>query len=133
MNFRFAELPRKAQLIPTVATNLMISKDQNFKKSTISQYFSTSSCATDCGRQTQKGICSVCLKDPQSTVVILSDKISKLDSKFSMVLKICQTCRGRTNNTNCISLDCPVLFILNRTKREHDQIEYFNKILTDLF
>lgn len=63
-------MPRKQiQALPT-EFELM----NNNKKSTISQYFSTMSCAV-CGNQTHKGLCDVCLTKPQSTVVALNYKM----------------------------------------------------------
>lgn len=81
-------LPRKTQLLSSfaltsVAENLKISK-----KSTISQYFSTTNCITECGNQTRKGICENCLQQPQKSLVILHDKITKLERRYDSVTRV---------------------------------------------
>lgn len=85
---RMTNLPRKTQLLSSfaltsVAENLRISK-----KSTISQYFSTTNCITECGNQTRKGICENCLQKPQMTLVKLHDKITKLEKRYDSVTRV---------------------------------------------
>lgn len=119
------ELPRKQILLannPNLVTNTT-------KKSTISQYFSTDACLTDCGTQTNKGVCNQCGTETQKTCAILCSKIAKLDRNLNKINIICQSCCGRLNETICCSVDCPVLYKKNRFQREHNQIENYRQIL----
>lgn len=44
------------------------------KKSTISQFFLTTCCAV-CGQQSQNGMCTSCVEQPQVSTVILHEKV----------------------------------------------------------
>lgn len=125
----FADLPRKVTTLPTVSNASTIMNRNDTKKSTISQYFSTTNCAADCGSQTQTGLCNRCLKLPHASTVRLAEKIANLDRKYAMVNRICQSCCGRQSETTCKSLDCPVLYVLHTTTRDHKQIAYFKELL----
>lgn len=57
------------------------------KKSTISQYFSVTSCAS-CEQQTHEGLCNLCLKKPQSTMVILQDKLKQWEDRLHNIRKV---------------------------------------------
>lgn len=88
VNDWFAELPRKQQFIPMLIKSGDSLGDK--KKSTISQYFSTTSCAADCGQQcrNEAGICENCRSQPQKTVALLSEKIFQLERKAFTVQKV---------------------------------------------
>lgn len=59
-------MPRKhVSYLPVISPN---------KKSTISQYFVTISCAI-CGDQTKDGICEICSNDSQNSTLILQNKV----------------------------------------------------------
>lgn len=148
---RFADLPRKSQYllsfqatIPStkvgtlrslLQSNPPIAEQGASKKSTISQYFSTTNCVCDCGGQTQAGICSKCLRaeNRQKSTLIISDKICQLDRKVNLCQEICSSCCGRAFQTKCTSLDCPVLFMLNRWQRDSKQMDYFRQLLAENF
>nr|XP_016928563.1 DNA polymerase zeta catalytic subunit isoform X2 [Drosophila suzukii] len=128
----FASLPRKLLMTPAVGTANELAGAKG-AKSTISQYFSTTSCVIDCGRQTKAGICPDCLKNASKCVVVLSDKTARLDRGYQLTRQICQACCGRLGNLQCDSLDCPVLYVLEGKRRELQQIEHFHKLLEDHF
>ncbi|XP_017078698.1 DNA polymerase zeta catalytic subunit isoform X1 [Drosophila eugracilis] len=128
----FASLPRKLLMTPAVGTANELAGAKG-AKSTISQYFSTTSCVIDCGRQTKAGICPECLKNASKCVVFLSDKTARLERSYYLTRQICQACCGRLGNLQCDSLDCPVLYVLEGKRRELQQIEHFNKLLGDHF
>lgn len=130
---RFADLPRTYQSLTMTSTASTIITKNNAKKSTISQYFSTTSCVIDCGEQTQNGICANCQRQPHKSAVILSLKVTHLERKFSMAQRLCESCCGRSYHTDCNSLDCPVLFVSNTWKRENKQLEYFRELLERQF
>lgn len=150
----FADLPRKSQYMLSldVASNIL-SKSKQFssdatlvrgvagvssaaaKKSTISQYFSSTNCVCDCGEHTQNGICSGCLRPQkaQQSTLILTDKCMQLERKLSLCNEICSSCCGQLRDNSCVSLDCSVLFMANRWKRESKQIEFYRQLLTKHF
>lgn len=68
-------MPRKQiQYLPTSSPSIQ-------KKSTISQYFSVTSCAC-CDKQTQDGLCASCLQNVQKSMVILQDKVKLWEKKL---------------------------------------------------
>ncbi|XP_017012504.2 DNA polymerase zeta catalytic subunit isoform X1 [Drosophila takahashii] len=128
----FASLPRKLLMTPAVGTANELAGARG-AKSTISQYFSTTSCVIDCGRQTKAGICQDCLKNASKCVVVLADKTARLERGYQLTRQICQACCGRLGSLQCDSLDCPVLYVLEGKRRELQQIEHFHKLLADHF
>lgn len=154
----FVDLPRKSQytLSLDVASNILSKSNQPrsdpfgdsllapatsdvsggpAKKSTISQYFSTTNCVCDCGERTQNGICSGCLQPyrVQQSVVILADKCMKLERKLNLCQEICSSCCGQSIDSKCNSLDCSVLFMLNQWKRDSQQIQFYRQLLCKHF
>lgn len=150
----YADLPRKSQYMLSldVASNILtkswdISTEKSLikgvagvtgaaaKKSTISQYFSSTNCVCDCGEHTQNGICSKCLEPHrvQQSVLILMDKCMQLERKLNLCLEMCSTCCGQLIDNKCMSLDCSVLFMLNRWKRDSKQIHFYRQLLCKHF
>lgn len=149
----FADLPRKTQYMLSldIAANILNhtkpSTDKfgmmmdgsgattTMKKSTISQYFSSTNCVCDCGGHTQNGICSMCLEPRrrQQSVLILNDKCMQLERKLNLCLEICSACCGQTVENKCKSLDCSVLFMLNQYQRESKQIHFYRQLLRKHF
>lgn len=156
----FTDLPRKAQYLLSldIASNVInannvgthdMSMNESVirgvagvtyasaatKKSTISQYFSSTNCICDCGGHTQHGICSKCLepKRRQQSTLILSDKCIRMERKYRLCQDICSACCGNVVDNKCISLECPVLFMLNRWKRDSKQIQFYRQILDKHF
>ncbi|XP_040158873.1 DNA polymerase zeta catalytic subunit [Anopheles arabiensis] len=103
------------------------------KKITISQYFSTTNCIVDCGKQTHHGVCKDCRQQPQRALVHVMNKVNKLERKLVLTEKMCRSCCQRTFETACISLDCPVVFSLNRRELEHKQAQYYRDLIEELF
>lgn len=144
VNQWYAELPKRLQAIaykPSIDAYSSSSHHHNHykslamratttaKKSTISQYFSTTACVTDCGAQTKTGLCLNCLKKPKQSAIILANKINQLERKLSLVVSLCQSCCQRANDIECKSLDCPVLFVKNYRERDAKQIPYLRELL----
>lgn len=140
----FADLPRKNQYLLSLeaASKVMTATASDVnqstmvgKKSTISQYFSTTNCVCDCGGHTQNGICDICLRSErkQLSAVILADKCLQLERKVNLCLEICGSCCGQNTDKKCTSLDCSVLFMLNRWKRDSKQIEFYRQLLSEMF
>lgn len=102
-------------------------------KSTISQYFSTTNCIIECGRQTKEGICTECARMPNKCVVTLQAKLAQLDRGYRLTQQICQACCGRLGDLQCGSLDCPVLYVLEVKRRELQQMPFIRKQLEERF
>ncbi|XP_055836926.1 DNA polymerase zeta catalytic subunit [Episyrphus balteatus] len=131
VNEWFASLPRKI-LFNTAITSTTETVSLNaIKKSTISQYFSSTKCIVDCGQQTKQGICSLCSLDVSNTVVSLEEKISKLQRGYYLTQFICQSCCGRPNFITCTSFDCPVLYVLEMKKRDLAQVYQIRSTMND--
>lgn len=126
IHFRFAELPRRQQFIPPVTSTTSLST----RKGTISQFFSTTTCVT-CDNQTHQNICARCRSDSQKTVLVITEKILNLERKAATIKAICESCCRRGFDTDCISLDCPVLYTSIRAKRELNQVELYRDILEE--
>lgn len=150
VNQWFADLPRKSQYLLSLETASKVMASTKFtndandfnhppnathKKSTISQYFSTTNCACDCGGHTQNGICNDCLKPErrQSSAFILNEKCLRLERKLHLCREICASCCGQSTDTKCLSLDCSVLFMLNRWERDSKQIDFYRQLLCEQF
>uniref|UniRef100_A0A1Q3FV46 DNA polymerase zeta catalytic subunit n=3 Tax=Culex TaxID=53527 RepID=A0A1Q3FV46_CULTA len=141
VNQWYNDLPRKALMLHNTGggggkgkgSSLLSSELQLPKKSTISQYFSTTSCVGDCGNQTHRGVCAECLGKPQRTVCYVINKINRLERRVELGQKMCKSCCQRTFETACTSLDCPVLFVINRRTREHGQVQYYRDLLEEMF
>ncbi|KAJ6660281.1 hypothetical protein lerEdw1_017981 [Lerista edwardsae] len=77
----YHELPR-IQKAATTSHN-----EQENRKGTISQYFTTLRCPV-CDELTQHGICSKCRNQPQHVVAILNQEIRELERKHEHLVKI---------------------------------------------
>lgn len=156
VNQWFNDLPRKSQYLLSldIASNVMnslnadepinqsivrgiagVTRNAAAKKSTISQYFSSTNCVCDCGGHTQNGICLNCLlpQHRQQSILALTDKCMQLERKLNLCEEICRSCCGQSVDSKCISLDCSVLFMLNRWKRDSKQIQFYRQLLDKHF
>ncbi|XP_065368468.1 DNA polymerase zeta catalytic subunit [Calliphora vicina] len=135
VNEWFANLPRKILLTPALSTaNEIIScPNSKSKKSTISQFFSTTNCIVDCGRQTKQGICMECSQNSTRSMIVLQSKISKIERSYLSTQHICQACCGRVGDLKCGSLDCPVLYVLEVKRRDLQQIMHFRNLVEARF
>ncbi|CAH0553547.1 unnamed protein product [Brassicogethes aeneus] len=120
----FNQMPRKhIQVLPTSSPG---------KKSTISQYFSTTSCAS-CGEQTKTGLCNDCCLNAQTTVVNLTQKIKKWEQNNYEVNLICQSCTKSVVDISCASLDCPIYYRRVQTGRDLQQSSFARQLLLSEF
>lgn len=138
----FAELPRKRIVVPTTLPTISLRRallsdkqptGMTAKKSTISQYFSTTSCPSDCGAQTQSGtLCVDCLASPQHSAVLLSTKIGRLERKRSQLQRVCASCCSRPlrDDVTCRSLDCPVLYVTTSCVRQFEEVTFLRQVLS---
>uniref|UniRef100_A0A182NQU6 DNA polymerase n=1 Tax=Anopheles dirus TaxID=7168 RepID=A0A182NQU6_9DIPT len=90
----YNDLPRKTLMlhntggVGTVGNVVTAAEPQAHKKSTILQYFSTTNCIVDCGRQTQHGVCKDCRKQPQRALTHVMNKVNKLERKLELTEKV---------------------------------------------
>lgn len=137
VNQWYAELPKRIQATaaykPIESTNNLpqLSLHRSTKKSTISQYFASTACVTDCGAQTKNGLCINCVKQPNQSAIILANKINSLERKVFLVENLCQSCCKRTYDIDCKSLDCPVLFVRSYRQRDAKQVSYLRELLQE--
>ncbi|XP_012150991.1 DNA polymerase zeta catalytic subunit isoform X2 [Megachile rotundata] len=101
------------------------------QKLTIKQFFGTIVCAV-CGDQTQKDICTNCIEKPYQAVTILHEKIRWLERTYHELNTICQSCVGCTDEPECESLDCPVLYRLAQSRRDLVKVPYLNQIVCNI-
>ncbi|CAH1283426.1 unnamed protein product [Diabrotica balteata] len=124
LNIWFNQMPRKkTQYLPGSTTPK--------KKSTISQYFSTSNCVS-CEEQTQTGICEQCQARPQTTMVTLMEKMRNWEKNSQNILMVCQSCTSSPMEVKCISLDCPVYYRRIQTSRDEQQTTYIRQLLASI-
>uniref|UniRef100_A0A4Y0BKG0 DNA polymerase zeta catalytic subunit n=1 Tax=Anopheles funestus TaxID=62324 RepID=A0A4Y0BKG0_ANOFN len=140
VNQWYNELPRKTLMLHNTGgvpadqlTTLAKTDQQQHKKVTISQYFSTTNCIVDCGKQTHHGVCKDCRQQPQRALVHVMNKVNRLERKLELTEKMCRSCCQRTFETACISLDCPVLFSLNQRTLEYKQVQYYRDLIDQMF
>ncbi|XP_069463876.1 DNA polymerase zeta catalytic subunit [Ambystoma mexicanum] len=119
----YDELPRVQKASSTARS------EQDSRKGTISQYFTTLHCPV-CDDLTQHGICSNCRNRPQHVAVILNQEIRELEHKQDQLAKICKNCTGcHDRQIQCVSLNCPVLFKLSSVSRELSKAPYYRQLL----
>nr|XP_020660991.1 DNA polymerase zeta catalytic subunit [Pogona vitticeps] len=119
----YHELPR-IQKAATVSHT-----EQEGRKGTISQYFTTLHCPV-CDELTQHGICNKCRSQPQHVLVVLHQDIRELERKHEHLVKICKNCTGCLDHQiPCVSLNCPVLFKVSRVSRELSKAPYLRQLL----
>ncbi|KAM7346127.1 DNA polymerase zeta catalytic subunit [Cochliomyia hominivorax] len=136
VNEWFANLPRKVLLTPALSAASEIipqSTNTKSKKSTISQFFSTTNCIVDCGRQTKDGICPQCSQNSTRSMIVLQTKILKIERSYLSTQYICQACCGRVGDLKCGSLDCPVLYVQEVKRRDLQQIMHFRNLVDERF
>lgn len=100
------------------------------QKLTIFQYFGNIVCAA-CGQTSNRALCSDCQSRPTDTLVMLNEKLRWLERVNEQVLSICQSCIGRQNNADCISLDCPVLYRRAQSQRDYTQVAQLERIIKE--
>ncbi|XP_075227107.1 DNA polymerase zeta catalytic subunit [Lycorma delicatula] len=120
----YTDLPRKHH------TYLPTAVPTGIKKATISQYFATVNCII-CQKQAINGICDECQLQTQRLATELAMKINNWERKYYLSNKLCQSCCGRSDNIDCISLDCPVFYKLHQTKRDLNQSAYIQQLQHD--
>ncbi|XP_032687505.1 DNA polymerase zeta catalytic subunit isoform X2 [Odontomachus brunneus] len=100
-------------------------------KSTIRQFFHSVACVT-CGELTNKEVCTECVSQPSRTIVVLLEKICKLERTHQQIANICHSCIGRLGDIECASLDCPVLYQMVQARKELAQVPYLNNIIKEM-
>ncbi|XP_072356139.1 DNA polymerase zeta catalytic subunit [Scyliorhinus torazame] len=119
----YHELPRIQKAFSTARN------EQDARKGTISQYFTTLHCPV-CDELTQLGICNKCRSNPQQVAVILHQEIREWEWKQARLLKICRNCSGCVDRqVQCVSLDCPVLYKLFTVSRDLTKAPYLRQLL----
>ncbi|XP_067841160.1 DNA polymerase zeta catalytic subunit isoform X2 [Heptranchias perlo] len=119
----YHELPRVQKAFSTARN------EQDGRKGTISQYFTTLHCPV-CDELTQLGICSKCRSNPQQVAVILHQEIREWEWTHAQLLKICRNCTGCVDRqVQCVSLDCPVLYKLFSVSRDLTKAPYLRQLL----
>lgn len=135
--FRFANLPRKGPACEFAKTSGKLSLDRRRASvrnvGTISQFFTTSSCLVDCGRQTKDSVCCHCRHDSQRSVLLLEMKAARLERALLTTQQLCQACCGRVGDLYCDSLDCPVRFVLEKKRRDVVQMLHLRCVLEEKF
>lgn len=129
---RFDELRRNKLLkFEDVILTKDIINDNHYqrKPSTIAQYFSNTECLADCGRQAKKFICDECKMQPQKVAFVLSRRMQSIERKFRQIEEICQSCCGRRHDTQCSSLDCPILYVRTKRGRKVQQLDLLDECL----
>ena len=106
----------------------------------ISNFVFSTDCVL-CGKQRESAkeqLCKSCKSLDQLTMYKLRMGIQKSEIKLMNLIKICQICTANYNvNTNikneCISIDCPNIFLLLNAKQEFKQSEFIRKTIDELF
>ncbi|XP_014475827.1 PREDICTED: DNA polymerase zeta catalytic subunit isoform X2 [Dinoponera quadriceps] len=100
-------------------------------KSSIRQFFQSVACVT-CGGQTSKGVCAECASQPGRTVLVLLEKICRLERTHRQIADICRSCTGRSGDVECVSLDCPVLYQMAQARKELARVPYLNGVVREI-
>lgn len=120
----YSGLPKKQLLnLHTIAPNK--------RKATIAQYFRSVQCLA-CGVLTPLTLCQDCQLTPSHSLSLLSQNIGKLERKYQILQKICDSCCGRNYETDCVSLDCPVFFRRHQAKNDKMQTNILYTTIAEL-
>lgn len=123
----FTSMPRRQ------APSLPSALPSGVKKATISQYFATVSCAVCHDQSCTSGVCDRCRERPQTVAVSLAAQLHGWERRRHLVLRVCQSCCGRSNNIDCRSLDCPVLYARADAERQLAHEPVFRKLQQEYF
>ncbi|KAI0225627.1 DNA polymerase zeta catalytic subunit [Lamellibrachia satsuma] len=122
----YTQLPKTVRVMPPAFYN-----EQN-KKGTISQYFTSLSCPV-CEEVTNHGMCDRCRRDPQRRAVVLSNRIRHAERALLQISQICASCMSMVDTSQpCVSLDCPVLYRHHRASGQFNQVLHLEQLKTKL-
>lgn len=97
---------------------------------TLHKYFSPRQCPVCENKTVTQEICNDCMKDSQTSVIVISEKIKSLETKFNATVKMCQSCNGNNDIIQeCNSIECPNLFRYTQAKLDLSNISYLNQLL----
>ncbi|XP_063988872.1 uncharacterized protein LOC135168522 [Diachasmimorpha longicaudata] len=124
VNTWYREMPHRHILNNPIA----VPSDKH--KQTIFQYFGNIICAA-CGQTSNKALCSDCQSRPSDTLVMLNEKLRWLERVYREITTVCQSCTGRGDYPECVSLDCPILYRRIEAHRQLSQGTQLEKIIHD--
>ena len=111
--------------------NMKVSRQQGI----IPQYFVNKRCVgcefSVLNNPNTEPLCETCLRNPQKTVLALSQKIFKCDKAQRQLQDICFCCAKKT--ILCKSLDCPILYARIGADSNSVPLDKLNTILRTLF
>lgn len=125
---RYTSLPR---LLPTATLNVMPNDTGALRKTTISQYFESSSCLLCDEPAGANGICPSCAANKQKSALMLNSLRRLREKDFTDIVKICLFCSAnRGIEQECISMDCPVFYRRVKTSRNFLMAEKLREVLS---
>jgi hypothetical protein len=126
----------KLKPLPRLTSTLLEQESGARSKGVIPHYFITRQCPI-CLQRVQTSaslsnspICSQCLRQPNKVATKLSSWIGLWDGKLNDLDSTCRTCT--VNFDDCVSLDCPQLYIRTEAKYEAEQVEPAQMLLKNL-
>lgn len=114
-----------------------------FKQSTMSQFYSPAHCPV-CAKsiQVSDDICEQCRNDMQSSVIRLSEEISRNQKKLYAYHQLCSACSSIDRNdfidsndeyyNPCVSYDCQNLFRYHQAKLDALNSNFLSQLLKEL-
>ncbi|RZF41267.1 hypothetical protein LSTR_LSTR010495 [Laodelphax striatellus] len=90
-------------------------------------------CAVCHDQSCTSGVCDRCRERPQTVAVSLAAQLHGWERRRHLVLRVCQSCCGRSNNIDCRSLDCPVLYARADAERQLAHEPVFRKLQQEYF
>lgn len=125
LGFRYQSVPRLA----IMRSELHLARN----KQTISQYFGSNCCLLCAEAIGRYGICERCLSNRQNTSFTLSSMIRFKQKDYCDLLKLCASCTGSVVlSSDCVSMDCPVLYRRTRALHNLQSVSTINDILVIL-
>jgi len=102
------------------------------KKGTISHYFTSSHCPV-CEQLTSQRICESCRKNQQETITTLSARVAHTERRYTHLKQLCRHCSGsQQQQTNCISLDCPIFYKLSNVERDTNRLHVTRELIQQI-
>ena len=126
LRFDIWDTHNRYQGLPRMSTGMTSNPESYYRKATISQYFSSSTCPLCDEPIAYQGLCTTCASNRQTTAFSLSSMVRLKEKDYLELVTLCQSCTGTTHlEQNCISLDCPVLY---RRVKTFNQLQVVSKL-----
>lgn len=113
---------------------------------TLTNYFYATTCIL-CGLKydvnkdvevKKKGLCEICSQFNDDSIIKLKLKFKRTEKRYNQLTNICKQCTSNEQYGNhlsleCLSYDCPNLFLCSSNLSEFNKVDYLRRVIDDYF